>query len=369
MNTDYPEVNIVGPDTIKVVFAPFVYPGGYNITCKNKNDGSVSVKTITGGNGGYTYKWYPAVGTLTVSTNTSLLDSVPAGKYYLLTTDRLLCTKLDSVTLTEPSGMQLIGSELSTSNDGNTNVSCNGGNDGYIKLSITGGSGNNSYSWISSNGYTGSTKDIFGLKAGDYVATVTDQTGCVLRLMPGSVLPKFTLTEPTPLSVVGTTSTSADGAYNINCNGGKTGWINILVSGGSAGTYKYNWSTTDGSGIVNGQKNQSSLSAGTYNLSVTDSNDCGTTKSFTLTQPPALATQISATNVTCLSPGFNNGSLNLTVSGGVAPYSYLWSNGAVTEDINGLTQGLYQVIVTYNGSCSKKDSARINVPPPLKYSR
>ena len=369
VNNDFPEVNIVGPDTIKVVFDPLVYPGGYNITCKNKNDGSVSVKTTTGGNGGYTYKWYPAVGSLTVSTTTSLLDSIPAGKYYLRTTDMLGCTKIDSITLTEPPGMQLIGSELSTSKDGNTNVSCNGGNDGYIKLSITGGSGNNSYSWISSNGYTGSTKDIFGLKAGDYVATVTDQTGCVLRLIPGSVLPKFTLTEPTPLSVVSTTSKSSDGGYNINCNGGKTGWINITVSGGSAGTYKYNWSTTDGSGIVNGQKNQSSLSAGTYNLSVTDSNICVITRSITLTQPPVFTTQISATNVTCQSPGFNNGSLNLTVSGGVAPYSYLWSNGAVTEDINGLTQGLYHVTVTYNGSCSKTDSARINVPPPLKYTR
>jgi gliding motility-associated-like protein len=369
INTDFPEVDIVGPDTIKVEFDKKVYPGGFNITCKNKNDGSVSVKTTTGGNGGYTYKWYPAIGTLAVSTTTSLLDSIPAGKYYLITTDRLGCMKTDSVTLSEPSGMQLTGSELSISRDGNTNVSCNGGSDGFIKLSITGGSGNNTYSWISPNGYSGSSKDIFGLKAGDYEATVTDQTGCVLRLLPGSVLPKFTLTEPTPLAVVSTISTSADGGYNINCNGGKTGWINITVSGGSTGTYKYNWSTTDGSGIVNGQKNQSSLSAGTYNLSVTDSNNCVITKSFTLTQPPVFVTQISATNITCQSPGFNNGSVNLTVSGGVAPYSYLWSNGAITEDLNGLTQGLYQVTVSYNGSCSKKDSARISVPPPLKYTR
>jgi gliding motility-associated-like protein len=369
LNNDFPEVDIVGPDTIKVVFDKKEYPGGYNITCKNKNDGSVSVKTITGGNGGYTYKWYPAAGNLTVSTTTSLLDSVPAGKYYLRTTDMLGCIKIDSVTLTEPSGMQLIGSEVSISKDGNTNISCSGGNDGFIKLNISGGSGNNSYSWTGPNLYTASEKDIFGLKAGAYEATVTDQTGCVLRLLPGSVLPKFTLTEPTPLSVVSTTSVSADGGYNINCNGGKTGWINITVSGGSAGTYKYNWSTTDGSGIVNGQKNQSSLSAGTYNLSVTDSNNCVITKYFTLTQPPAFTTQISATNVTCQSPGFNNGSVNLTVSGGVAPYSYLWSNGAITEDINGLSQGLYKVTVTYNGSCSIKDSARINVPPPLKYTR
>jgi len=368
-NGDPYEIPIVAPDTIKIEFDKKVYPGGYNITCKNKNDGSVEVKTATGGNGGYTYKWSAAVGNLTVSTTTSLLDSVPAGKYYLRTTDRFLCIKLDSVTLTEPSGMQLAGSELSISHDGNTNISCFGGDDGYIKLNITGGSGNNTYSWISTNGYTGSDKDIFNLRSGNYTATVTDQTGCVLRLLPGSTFPSFNLTEPAQLNLTSTTSSSNDGAYNINCNGGRTGWINITVTGGSSGNYKYIWSTTDGSGIINGQKDQSSLTAGTYNLSVTDSNNCVISKVITLTQPAPIATQLLATNVTCWPAGFNNGSINLTASGGVAPYTYLWSNGAVTKDILNLTQGLYSVTVTYNGSCTKKDSVRINLPPPLNYTK
>jgi len=368
-NTNFPEIDIVAPDTIKVEFEPKIYPGDYNITCKNKNDGSVRVKTITGGNGGYTYKWYPALGNLSVSTTSSLLDSVPAGKYYLRTTDMLGCIKIDSVTLNEPDGLQLVSSELSFSPDGNTNISCFGGSDGFIKLNITGGSGNNTYSWTSTNGYTGSDKDISGLKSGDYTTTVTDQAGCILRLMPGSSLPKFTLTEPGQLAILSTTSFSNDGGYNINCNGGNTGWINISVTGGSAGTYKYFWSTTDGSGIVNGQKDQSSLTAGTYNLTVSDSNNCIISKSITLTQPAPFATQLTAADITCQSPGFNNGSIISTVSGGVAPYTYLWSNGAVTKDIIGLTQGLYRITVTYNGSCTKKDSARINLPPPLSYTR
>ena len=107
----------------------------------------------------------------------------------------------------------------------------------------------------------------------------------------------------------------------------------ITVSGGSIGTYKYNWSTSDGSGIIDGQKDQPSLTAGTYHLIVTDSNKCVITKDITLTQPPALVTELSATNITCKSPGFNNGSINLTVTGGVAPYSFLWSNGAMTKDL------------------------------------
>ena len=127
---------------------------------------------------------------------------------------------------------------------------------------------------------------------------------------------------------------------NINCNGA-TGWINITVSGGSAGAYTYAWSTTDnGSGIITGQEDQFALTAGTYHLKVTDSNSCDKTIDITLRQPPSLEINLSATHITCYPAGFNNGSIDLTVTGGVAPYTYLWSNGAITEDITGLTEGI-----------------------------
>lgn len=336
---------------------------GFNVSCLGYNNGSVLAQAA-GGNGDYSYQWYAATGLpLTVSTTTSLLDSVSARKYYLRTIDKEGCMKMDSVTLSEPDGMILTGSELSLSPDGRTNISCNKGNDGFIKISISGGSGVYNYSWTSSNGYTGSTKDISGLKAGTYTCIVSDMNGCIM-----SPSQSFTLTEPSSLDVVSVTSVSNDLINNINCNGG-TGWINITVSGGSPGSYKYNWSTTDGSGIINGQKDQLALTAGTYHLSVTDLNNCEITRDITLTQPASFAIQLSATNITCVSPGFNNGSINLTVSGGVAPYTYLWSNGKATEDLSGLTQGLYQVTVTYNISCMKTDTISVNLPPVLNFSK
>jgi gliding motility-associated-like protein len=182
-------------------------------------------------------------------------------------------------------------------------------------------------------------------------------------------LPTFTLTEPTTLTVANTTSKSVDGAYEINCNKGTTGWINITVAGGGIGAYTYEWTTNDGSGLIPGQKNQANLTAGTYHLKVTDSNNCTVEKDIVLRQPPVFGTQLAGSDITCQSPGFNNGSVNLTVTGGVAPYSYSWSNGAATEDINGLIQGLYKVTVTYNNTCSAKDSVKINLPPVLNYSR
>lgn len=342
---------------------------GFNVSCRGYSNGWV-VARPTGGNGSYSYLWSAASGIpLTVSTTTSLLDSVPAGTYNVLITDLLGCTKGVSVTLTEPNGMQLVGSVLSTNADGNKNISCNGGNDGSIKLTISGGTGVYNALWAGPSSYSANTKDIFNLKAGTYTATVTDNNNCLLRILPGSTLPQFTLTEPPALVITNTTSKSNDGAYEINCNKGTTGWINVNVTGGGIGAYQYDWTSSDGSGIVNGQQNQSGLTAGTYHLKVIDSNGCPATKDITLTQPQPFVTQISSADITCQSPGFNNGSINLTVTGGVLPYNYAWSNGAVTEDINGLNQGLYRVTVTYNNTCSAKDSVRINLPPVLNYSR
>lgn len=350
------------PSPIVPNFQKYNY-NGFNVSCKGYSNGSVLTQP-TGGNGSYSYQWYSSTGIpLSVSTTTNLLDSVPAGKYYLRTTDLLNCIKIDSVILTEPDGMFVSASQVSSSPDNNTNISCNGGNEGFIKLTISGGSGVYIYSWTGPNGFTATTSEIYGLKAGVYTCMVKDLNGCILTPSPS-----FTLTEPTVLSIASTNSISDDGSFSINCNGG-TGWINITVSGGSIGKYKYNWSTTNGSGIINGQKDQNALTVGTYHLVVTDSNKCVSTKDITLTQPPAFGIQLSATNITCQSPGFNNGSINLTVSGGVAPYTYLWSNGSVTEDISGLTQGYYRVKVSYNNSCFKTDSIKVNLPPPLSYTK
>ena len=142
-----------------------------------------------------------------------------------------------------------------------------------------------------------------------------------------------------------------------------------MVSGGSTGKYKYNWTTTDGSGLINGQKDQASLTAGTYHLVVSDSNNCVISRDITLTQPQPYVSSLNVSNITCTSPGFNNGSIGLTVSGGIAPYSYLWSNGATTEDLSDLTPGIYSVTITdYNG-CTINNSAEIKLPPPLSFTR
>jgi gliding motility-associated-like protein len=272
---------------------------------------------------------------------------------------------VQSTVIAEPDGMQLASSQKSLSPDGNFNISCNGGNNGSVSMVVTGGSGNYIFLWNGPNGFTSTSKDIAGLKAGTYTCSVKDLNGCVLTPSPS-----FTLTEPTALAINSTIlSGSSDGAYNINCFGANDGWAHLSVSGGSIGNYTYNWTTTNGSGIVQGQRDQNALSAGSYHIVISDLNNCSIVKDITLTQPPEFLIQLAPVNITCKSPGFNNGSINLTVSGGIGPYTYLWSNGAVSEDITDLTPGNYSVTVRDINGCIKIASAEIQLPPVLNYTK
>lgn len=351
-NGDYPAVDIIEPDPISVEFKKFVYPGGYNVSCRNYSDGTVSIDTIFGGNGGYRFKWTKSGGSITGVDTLSTLTGISAGKYYLFTTDAHNCTKLDSVTLTQPAGISIASRD-------SVNISCAGFNDGSIKITVTGGSGNYNYLW--SNGAP--TQNISTLFAGTYTATITDQANASCILMPK---PVFTLTEPDTLKITAVKSLSVDLNNNINCHNG-TGSVDITISGGTPG-YNYTWTTSNGSGLVPGVEDQNSLKAGTYHLKVIDSHGCTAETDITLTEPAELGTVLTPTHITCASPGYNNGEIDLTVSGGAIPFSYAWSNLMTTEDITGLIQGNYKVTVTDFNGCSREDSVKINLPSPVGFT-
>ena len=357
-NTPSPEATIIEPNVITPVFDVYEYQGGHNVSCKDYQDGSVVIRSITGGNGGYTYKWHTVNGVITGPDNLNRLNNISAGTYYLTTTDRKGCTKLDSVILIQPAGMELSDFELS-------DISCNGGGDGSVNLNITGGSGSYIFSWSGPGPYSATTKNISGLKAGTYTVRVTDQSNSSCSIFPD---PAYTLTEPPVLVASGIVSHANDGVNNIICNGG-TGSIDITATGGTGGTYNYAWTTSDGSGIVDGAEDQNNLRAGTYTVVVSDSNNCSASVTLTLRQPESIVTRLNPKNISCVTGSFDNGSIELLISGGAIPYTYLWSNGAVTKNIAGLTAGMYSVRVTDFNGCITEDSARINLPKPLNYTR
>lgn len=352
------------PPPVVVTFGKSTYQGGYNISCRGYNDGSAWVENITGGRGFYKYHWYTLDGLIPGQVNTDRIDNLIKGTYFLEVTDTLGCLTTFSVTLTEPEGIVMTDSRLSFSRDSLYNISCFNGKDGAIDITVSGGSGSYNFSWTGPGGFTSTSEDITGLRAGIYTATITDVSNTTCILMPQ---PVFTLTQPDTLLIGIVKSVSPDGNHNINCNGG-TGSIDLTVTGGSPGNYTYSWSTDNGSGLIAGAEDQVALTAGTYNVVVIDSNLCVSSADITLTQPQALSITLAPTHITCDAPGFDNGSIDLTVTGGVAPYSFSWSNGSVTEDISGLTAGMYTVTVTDVNGCQVIDSVRINLPPPVQYN-
>jgi hypothetical protein len=209
-----------------------------------------------------------------------------------------------------------------------TNVNCFGGLTGSATVTASGATAPYTYSWSPSGG-TGATAT--NLAAGTYTVTVTDTKGCIKS---GSV----TIIQPAAaLSALITAQT------NVNCFGGLTGSATVTASGGTS-PYSYSWSPSGGTSAT-----ATALAAGTYTVTVTDNKGCTTTATATITQPSALSALEVVTNSTCYLS--NDGSIGITVLGGTAPYSFLWSNGATTEDISSIYAGNYSVTITDVRGC------------------
>lgn len=234
-----------------------------------------------------------------------------------------------------------------------TAVACNGGTNGAINMSISGGSAPYSYNWsrVSPAGTgSGTGTSITGLSAGTYNVTVTSPAGC-------STTFSTLVNQPNVLTATATPTI-------IGCVG-QTGAVNLSVNGGTPG-YTYSW--TGPSGFTATTQNLSNRPVGTYNVTVTDSRGCTATASATISAPAStLAVALtSSTNVSC--NGGTNGTINITASGGTPGYTYSWNNGSTLEDRTGLAAGTYSVTVTDANGCTATLSATITQPAALTLS-
>lgn len=286
----------------------------------NASNGTATVNPA-GGTPGYTYLWSDGSSNQTA-------NGLGVGTYTVTVTDQNGCTFVTTAQVNPSVGPSISNAVV-------TNIACNGNTNGSIDITISGGTGTIVFLW--SNGLT--TEDLSGLSAGTYTVTVTDGSNC-------SVSGSYTINEPPPITI--TFSSNPPGCGSPN------GSITANPSGGTPG-YSYLWS--------NGQVTQtiSNLPSGTYTVTVTDINNCTGSASFQLNPAAApVITPVAVNNVTC--NGLNNGSIDISVSGGVVPILYLWSNGALTQDISGLAPGTYTVTVTDLLLCSSTASYTINEP-------
>ncbi|HRH01554.1 MAG TPA: T9SS type A sorting domain-containing protein [Bacteroidia bacterium] len=285
------------------------------VLCNGGNTGSAAA-IATGGTGLLSYSWSNGN---TLATNTNL----PAGMYSILVQDDSLCTKLDSIEVTEP-GILL-------TNFSSTNVTCNGLNNGAAQVIVSGGTLPYFYNW--SNG--GNFDTINNLSAGYYIITTVDGNLC-------TSIDSVEIIEPAVL-LANLSSTS------VTCFGNNDGVAMANPSGG-VGSYTYSWS----SGTTGQSSNN--LTAGTYSVTISDANLCNITDTVSVLQPSLLI--IDTILVTNASGGLNNGSIDVIAMGGVLPYTYNWSDGSTTQSISNLSPGIYFVTITDQNGC---DTQSVNI--------
>ena len=256
---------------------------------------------------------------------------------------------------------KIISNVLVTSN------TCFESNDGMITTNITGGvpfTSGTPYliSWTGPNSFTSTASSISNLIAGLYTLRIEDSNGV-------SITEQYTVTQPDLLTI------TTDLEKNISCFDGNDGAIEVSISGGTL-SYTFNWTTTDGSGIVQGNEDQSGLTAGTYNLELTDANQCVTTQTFMLTEPQAIAINtVLKEDILCF--GDATGAIEIAVTGGtpievstgVFDYRYSWTgpNGFTSnnQNISNLVAGTYTIEITDELNCTERAEIILTEPTAI----
>jgi gliding motility-associated-like protein len=293
-----------------------------DVTCNGLNNGTASV-TASGGTAPYTYLWSNGPTSANVS-------NLAPGTYSVVVTDANGCTVSANVNIIEPA---ILGASTTS-----TNISCNGLNNGTANVTASGGTAPYTYLW--NNNSTFAT--VANLAPGNYSVTVTDANGC-------TVSANVNITEP---AILGANTASTD----VTCNGLNNGTASVTASGGTA-PYTYLWNNNATSATV------SNLAPGNYTVTVTDANGCTASANVNITEPTILGASTTSTDVTC--NGLNNGTANVTASGGTAPYTYLWNNNATSATVSNLAPGNYTVTVTDANGCTTSANATISQPSLL----
>ncbi len=298
-----------------------------NVLCFGDMNGQIYI-SATGGNvaNNYQYDW-DADG-FGDNDDTEDLTGIAAGSYQVIVTDDNGCDDTLGIVITEPSSLQLTV-------DAQNNPSTCGVSDGEVLVSASGGTQPYLFDWDNDGvGDFDDTEDLNNLGAGTYILEVMDANGCTESI-------SASISDPSAPVI------TIDSTINVSCFGESTGAIYTTITGGS-GNLTISWN--------NGQSTEdiSSLSTGTYDLTVTDAVGCVGTAAATINGPSS-ALGVNATPADEIVG--SDGSIDLSVTGGTPPYNYDWDVDGTgdfddTEDLSGLSTGTYIVWVEDANGCS-----------------
>jgi|GEM_PF-4281413 len=312
-----------------------------HVSCAGANDGSITVQTSGGNNGQVLFAWVNSKNNNIGSAN-SVSNLVP-DVYTACALDRLGCQTCIQIVITEPLPITLKTQKV-------TGVPCNGQASGSIEVEAEGGgTGVFQYNWSGPNGYSGSGATISGLKGGEYVLVVTK----------GNCNQEFRINVAEPGALIARLREKRD----VTCNGGSNGSINLDIEGGTE-PYTFNWTPTSPN-----IEDINQLQAGEYSLVVTDKNGCTANFTTTITEPdPVQIVLQGIIDVQC--HGEAMGGISVNVSGGTAPYRYVWSTNNPADTTNVISDkpaGEYKLTVFDVNNCpSEVASFEIKQPDVLK---
>lgn len=283
-------------------------------SCAGGNDGSIQIR-VRGGTPPYFYQW--STGQLTDD-----LYYLEGGFYSVTVTDFKGCqSMMENIFLEEPPAITIKLDSLAMAR-------CPGDNSGYIGIDVSGGTPPYQYFW---NTGEENTDHLENLNTGFYAVSVSDANGCKAKLNNIQITP---LNDPIEIQLISIDS--------LKCFGDSTASIEVVCTGGSS-PYWFNWNAGQEHFQSGNKDTLQGLARGTYRVTVTDVEGCtGVLTGIQVTQPPRMQySQVSIVHNLCSEA--ENGAIQLTLSGGVKPYTYEWSNGMITENIGSLPAGIYQL--------------------------
>ena len=304
-------------------------------SCLNNSSGAISL-SLYGGVGGYNFKWKDSSGYSSAIKN---ITNLKTGSYFVKITDANGCVKDTQI------NVGYVNSISATISKGD--VKCYGQSNGNAKVTVSSSLGLYSVSWTGPASYSSSNLIITSLNYGTYYVTVTDTTGCTNNAF-------VNISAPALLNV------KIKSISDVLCATNSNGKILTETIGGRK---PYNYAWTGSSSYTASTANINNASYGSYKIEVTDSSGCIATASATVNEPASLSATSVITNITC--SGVLTGKIIQTVTGGIKPFQYLWSNGNTSKDLVNVNSANYTVTITDSNGCFINKSYSITSPTKL----